>query len=401
MEQIASFMTLHILNLITPLTPSRHTPTSNSSHVNVRKVDITAPGLRSVLQAIVDASSATVGTSVDDHEEPAPEKDLFIKVSPPIYVRVFAPTTTSPKASGRTSISSSKVSILASSLRTQSTSEILDAFMSDWTRLVGDPIISKWIVLLLALSVALNGYLLKGIAAGVVGTRVTGLVGKASGVRFEEGADKEELEEKTTLVVPPVVAQEVVVQAVEVPRAPVAAAVVTKDTAAETATTVGTFTLEDVDRKLADAKKAARRLTVTPSSVKAKSTSTSISQPTPPYSSGESSSSVDESEEFAGLDTVRTLEECIDIFENGPRPLSASLALLNDEEVILLAQNGKIAAYALEKVLGMNHLERAVRIRRALICKLFLLLLLGGANSGCASPFFVDADFGVFRYPPG
>jgi len=64
---------------------------------------------------------------------------------------------------------------------------------------------------------------------------------------------------------------------------------------------------------------------------------------------------------------VRSLEQCIDIFENGPRPTSAALATLNDEEVIMLAQNGKIQAYALEKVLG--DLERAAAIRRALICK--------------------------------
>jgi len=44
---------------------------------------------------------------------------------------------------------------------------------------------------------------------------------------------------------------------------------------------------------------------------------------------------------------------------------------LNDEEVILLAQNGKIAMYALEKILGNDELERAVRIRRALVCKSF------------------------------
>jgi hypothetical protein len=47
-----------------------------------------------------------------------------------------------------------------------------------------------------------------------------------------------------------------------------------------------------------------------------------------------------------------SLEECIDISKNGLRPLSLSMEFLSDEEVILLAQNGKIAAYALEKVLG-------------------------------------------------
>ena len=78
----------------------------------------------------------------------------------------------------------------------------------------------------------------------------------------------------------------------------------------------------------------------------------------------------DRSAESADNTNVRSLEECIEIFNNGPRPLSESLKLLNDEEIILLSQNGKIAAYALEKSLGLDKkgLERAVRIRRALIC---------------------------------
>lgn len=100
-------------------------------------------------------------------------------------------------------------------------------------------------------------------------------------------------------------------------------------------------------------------------------------QITPPLSSASSdtsdtSSSLDSLEAVPAVDDIRTLEECINIFENGPRPVSESLALLNDEEVIMLAQCGKIAAYALEKVLGMDELERAVRIRRALICMSYL-----------------------------
>jgi hydroxymethylglutaryl-CoA reductase (NADPH) len=41
--------------------------------------------------------------------------------------------------------------------------------------------------------------------------------------------------------------------------------------------------------------------------------------------------------------------------------------LLSDEEIISVVQNGKMAPYALEKVLG--DLERAVHIRRALISR--------------------------------
>ena len=39
--------------------------------------------------------------------------------------------------------------------------------MTSLTRMVADPLLSKWIVILLAISVSLNGYLLKGIAAGL------------------------------------------------------------------------------------------------------------------------------------------------------------------------------------------------------------------------------------------
>jgi hydroxymethylglutaryl-CoA reductase (NADPH) len=62
---------------------------------------------------------------------------------------------------------------------------------------------------------------------------------------------------------------------------------------------------------------------------------------------------------------VRPFEECVKIFENGPDGVD----VLNDEEVILLAQEGKIASYALEKVL--RDFERAVRVRRAIICEFF------------------------------
>lgn len=56
---------------------------------------------------------------------------------------------------------------------------------------------------------------------------------------------------------------------------------------------------------------------------------------------------------------MRTLEECM--------ALTQTPEALSDEEVILLVQKGKMASYALEKVLG--DLERAVSIRRALISR--------------------------------
>ena len=66
--------------------------------------------------------------------------------------------------------------------------------------------------------------------------------------------------------------------------------------------------------------------------------------------------------------TPRAVEECLIVLKDkGPE-------FLSNEEVLLLIDNGKIAAYALEKVL--KDCERAVVIRRVLICKIIFTYLL-------------------------
>ncbi|KAJ3871877.1 hydroxymethylglutaryl-coenzyme A reductase-domain-containing protein [Lentinula edodes] len=49
----------------------------------------------------------------------------------------------------------------------RSTPEIVENFMSSWSRLIGDPLLSKWIVMGLATSVSFTGYFLRGVAAGL------------------------------------------------------------------------------------------------------------------------------------------------------------------------------------------------------------------------------------------
>lgn len=211
---------------------------------------------------------------------------------------------------------------------------MIENFMTSWTSLVGDPIISKWIVLILAVSVALNGYLLKGIAAG-------GLRGlQPQAVRFRSiggggmrAQEKQQEEEAALVEVQRPVQAPVVVYtpppATQPQRRPALVAPVAKPAGAQ-------FTLSTIDDKL-------RRQ----AAMESGSSDSSDGEPDPK--------------------PMRTFNECLDIFENGPRPVSVSLSILTDEEVIMLAQNGKIAAYNLEKVLG--DLERAVLVRRALICE--------------------------------
>ncbi|KAH6909627.1 hydroxymethylglutaryl-CoA reductase [Coprinopsis sp. MPI-PUGE-AT-0042] len=380
---IASFMTLHILNFIAPLTPTQQTSNSNVNYsttvtINVRKVDVTSPSIRAVLKAVEEAEglvkfqdivdSASTNNSDDEEfvlgmDEPQMDKQLLVKISPPVHIRVTPPvaltSTIAPSVLAGGEVLPNK----------RSTGEIVDSFMTSWTRLVGDPILSKWIVLVLAVSIVLNGYLLRGLALGAgVGGLGGLLIGarKAGGVRFEEGEDVKEKEESA-----PVTVQASTVSTVT-PTA-VARTIERKSSYSEdVASRVSKFNLEDIDRKLKAQRqlaKAAKHAAALPPPIS--TVAKPVATPVAVASSSSSSSDSSDDESPALPEGCRSLEECMDVFENGPRPLSKSLSLLNDEEIILLSQNGKIAAYALEKVLGggLAQMERAVKIRRALISR--------------------------------
>ncbi|KAH9913104.1 uncharacterized protein B0H18DRAFT_1088202 [Fomitopsis serialis] len=304
---IASFLTLHILNFITPLTSASASTRHHKHSVRTAAdalppaplVDITSPAISSILKSLALAEKAGLESSETDSES-----ELLVKVAAPAYLR-----------------------ILPAARHSGSKAEAIENFMSSWSDLVGDPVLSKWIVVLLGLSVALNGYLLRGIAAG------SGLAAmkavRDKGVRFRSRVrsrvrpEREEPEETEPAPEP---------VAIHAPVAPV--------------TFVAAATVPP-----AHLREAAIRAPLTPAETSS------------PTSDPESSPFRKESSRVS----TRTLEECIEIFENGPKPVSVALSLLNDEEVILLAQNGKIAPYALEKVLG--DLERAVHVRRALISR--------------------------------
>lgn len=247
---------------------------------------------------------------------------------------------------------------------------MIDNFMSSWTRLVGDPILSKWIVLLLGVSVALNGYLLKGISTGTGSTRS---VQQAQGVRFNADRVQERQPALSSPVSAPISAlpesrtEGVVVYSAAPPVVrPIPVSAVRRPPSVNGISSL----LDSVDQKL------------------------KAQQPT--FTTGDESDSQDEGSSTKETSTtIRSLEECIEIFENGPRPVSMSLSLLNDEEIILLAQNGKIQAYALEKVLG--DLERAVLIRRALICMYMYSLQGISSLTEARSSIVENQDARTFR----
>ena len=278
-------------------------------------MDITSPAIANVLASLSEASIQT------------PADNLYVKVTAPVHVHVMP----------------AQPAIIAAS----NTSEAIENFMSSWTNLVGDPVMSKWIVVLLGISVALNGYLLKGIAAGAgqqivrAGVRFRSRARVVESFKAEPLVEEEEVpvkaparevEEKKTVAISSSV-EPVIVAPKAVRPAPISLDTPTFRPTSKPALSLP-VNLESVDAKL---EKEREHTQAMEAKIAARSAGT------------------------------RPYTEVLDIFENGPRPVSASLMLLSDEEVILLAQNGKIAPYALEKML--DDFERAVSIRRALICE--------------------------------
>ncbi|KAG6379667.1 hydroxymethylglutaryl-coenzyme A reductase-domain-containing protein [Boletus reticuloceps] len=298
---LVSFLTLHILNFTTTLAPATIAPFE----------------LRSSLRTLAAFHTSNNFTTSS--------VDVLVKVAPPLSISVIPPGPARPRALFRSS-------------------EIIDNFMSGWTNLVGDPVISKWIVFVLAASVVLNGYLLKGIAEGAIrGLQPPSVRFRSVGaVKRDRNVDEEietpqarstAIRRKPSFVVGPPKPKPGDSGATNTPESVPSPLLESKHLIAPTPIPASKE-ISGVPAFLLDMK-----LRVQPTAIVTK-------EPHLP---------------------ARSLEECIEIFEHGPRPVQVSLSTLNDEEIILLAQDGKIAPYALEKVLG--DLERAVLIRRALISR--------------------------------
>ncbi|KAI0033054.1 hydroxymethylglutaryl-coenzyme A reductase-domain-containing protein [Vararia minispora EC-137] len=290
---IVSFLTLHLLNLCAPLAPVTSVSTHNIKEIiGSRRVDHTAAPVASALSAHTNST-----------------RSLLVHVAPPAVLRALP----------------------------QHEEGALEGFMSAWTHLVGDPILSKWIVPLLGVSVALNGYLLKGISTGMGSTRTVlslpnqnvGFVAAKTDPAPAAPAPAREPEPEPRPAATFFQEPEQIIKPQAPP--PLVRPIPQRPAVKKVHSVNGISSmLESVDERL----------------------KASLAD-----KSDDGSSEEEESKDGERVG-MRTLEECIDVFENGPRLVSVALATLNDEEVTMLAQAGKIQAYALEKVLG--DLERAV-----------------------------------------
>ncbi|KAJ7652207.1 hydroxymethylglutaryl-coenzyme A reductase-domain-containing protein [Mycena rosella] len=319
---LVSFLGLHILNLSTPLTGPPRLAVPSAAQAT--------PLDRSLLALLTPPPAPQRA----DGGEPR----LLVRVRPPVALRPARPD--------------SRRGVL--SLR-------IDTALSTWTRLVGDPVLSKGIVGMLVLSVLLNAYLIRGVGRA-----------RGGGVRFEEkreteaevkGAREEEVKVKREAEQDGWARDIVEASASAVASGSnesanvVPLSIVHAQTPAPNAGVVPTFSLEDVDRRL-------------------RARGRGLRSQTPARRARDEDVDVDveeeqEAEEAEGEHEPRPLPELVALLERAPK--SSGLRDMNDEEVVLLAQAGKVAGYALEKVLAPAQepegLERAVRVRRALISR--------------------------------
>jgi hydroxymethylglutaryl-CoA reductase (NADPH) len=269
--------------------------------------------------------------------------ELVAHVSPPVHFKVTIPTSAKPKRTKRPH------GLI-----------LFDNFLSEWTNLVGDPVMSKWIIVTLGVSILLNAFLLKGISLGA------GSKGGPGGAAAAAAA--------ALLGV-----WEVVDTNGEPSSAPSPA------TGKKAAAAEGLAIQLDpgLNRYKAEVAQDARLHTleaVRPSLTTQTSANLTprIEKPMPGLTVSEPALIIGGPSDRPQLDglangngpvalpagtvlDMRPLDECVEILKGGLGPFE-----LSDEEVIMLVQKGKIPPYALEKTL--QNLERAVKIRRAVIC---------------------------------
>ncbi|KAE8226977.1 hypothetical protein CF319_g470 [Tilletia indica] len=367
---ITAFLTLHSLNLVSTLTtqsaftrhhsiqePTPYQTLQESSHLY--SIAPNSP----VLAPILEKLSLTLPADVD----------LVVRVSEPVFVILVQDDEPTPSgaarslssfavnqstAGGRRGIDSHAASRIAATLKRRSAGQqdtlsldVLDSFMSGWTIIVGDPVISKWMSLALAISIFLNGYLLKGIATGNAAVAQRNAVGAAAYAAARMiGAHLTSEEAKTS----------------SHSKAPSIAA-----------SDINDSQIREYHRRVSAAEQ--RILAPQPNRTgNGPVVNTSIVVPAQRADPERTTdlSGMNKTLSLANLPLERTsmvgqdgdapaprpFEELVEIYAGG-----AGVFFLSDEEIVYLAQKGKIPAYALEKTL--QDFERAVRIRRALISR--------------------------------
>ena len=329
---IVSFLILHVLNLCTTLTEQtalkRHS--THSAAASTPRFDSRTPALAPLLDMLYAGFQGA---------------DMAVQILPPTNL------------------------MASSDIFQPSRMASIDHFMSEWTQLVGDPVLSKWIVIALGISVILNGYLLKGIASNSIGGKgpVASAAQAIAGI-FEAAvsagqshASPSTADSGIQIKVRRPSAAKLERQGSTTPRrlsrnGPRPASISIPRQANGVNGQANGHVGGDETPRHDGSKSQAQGQVYVPDTPKVPV------MPKPTLLERRSNDDLANGYANGGLAGRRPLDECVEIFAGGIGANS-----LSDEEVILLVEKGKVAPYALEKAL--KNLDRAVRIRRAVISR--------------------------------
>lgn len=310
---IISFVVLHIVNICTTLTEKTALKRHLTHSVPAPSIETRSANLSPFLEAIFAAQAVST--------------DLIVQIVTPTHI------------------------VMSQDGATSSRIESIDQFMSEWTTLVGDPVLSKWIVVALVTSILLNGYLLKGIASNSIGGK--GPVAAAAQALVG------------------------VFDAVEAKKRPRSQSALDRYRARRAS---------DARKGLPNGNGHSKHASISSALGEGEKTPTTNGDGKHSHTNGHARNGdmggiifppppnvpiiaepIPEGSESPNSPLQlsfgrRSLEECVEIFAGG-----VGASNLTDEEVIMLVQKGKIAPYALEKQL--KNLERAVRVRRAVVSR--------------------------------
>ncbi|SPO35849.1 probable 3-hydroxy-3-methylglutaryl-coenzyme A reductase [Pseudozyma flocculosa] len=394
---VASFLVLHSFNLVSTLTTDSAITRHHATH------DPSPYQAVAETSNIFSAESAAAQLLSELAASQPADANLLVRVSEPtILVLVDSKASASSSrsalasaalnASGISSATSASKMVRSASIgRSSSSLAVLDSFMSGWTVIVGDPVISKWISLALGISIFLNAYLLKGIANGNAAVAEGNAAGAAAyaaarflGAHLDSEARAVDAKGgrpgrwNTRDGKPALTLRGASVDSVSEYHKRLAAA-----SAGAAAGPISKLAHEGEKLPaLSDETPPANGHLHKPVAVPAAAVSTDAVDAVRSLKREDVATSSEgagamaapdqrnqelrlEDATYVGADgqaVVRPFEELVEIYAGG-----AGVFFLSDEELILLGQKGKIAAYALEKVL-QDH-ERAVRIRRALVSR--------------------------------
>ncbi|KDN37246.1 hypothetical protein K437DRAFT_252002 [Tilletiaria anomala UBC 951] len=376
---LTSFLILHSLNLVSTLTTqsafSRH---QSTQVLTPHEAFLQLTGLTSWTPN-APALSPLLADLARQHKD-----NLVVQVSEPVILALVDPQ--SPNAQANTlSALALNMSALNKTLKARSifvtrevgrssSFDVLDSLMLGWTSIVGDPVISKWMSIALAVSIFLNTYLLKGIATGNAAVAQGNAAGAAAfaaarmlGAHLnpeqtlnerldhvrrrwsDKGSDRTKVDATGIDSYHKRMARisaEKASSKLELPGPmPSASVHSTGVPAAAIKSDVG-----EALRKLNGHRDLPTTSDGEGALVSPRERVVSLSlQPTTQMSANRN---VD----------VRPFDELLELYAGG-----AGVFFLSDEEIIVLSQKGKIAGHALEKLL-QDH-DRAVRIRRALVSR--------------------------------